>query len=85
MCQRFGMREEITMTPNTLPFLDIENSVIILPVSLFCLSNLYEYKMVKMTSRDKKCSVKCESGCSPNIIILSCVYWHSFGWRIMFW
>lgn len=24
MCQRFGMREEITMTPNTLPFLDFE-------------------------------------------------------------
>lgn len=58
MCQRFGMREEITMTPNTLPFLDIENFVIILSVSLLCLSNLSEYTIGKMTSRDKKCSVK---------------------------
>lgn len=74
MCQRFGMREEIAMTPNTLPFLDIENSVISLSVSLLCLSNLSEYTMLYMTSRDKKCSVKSESGCSPTIIILSCVY-----------
>lgn len=22
LCQRFGMREEITLTPNTLPFLE---------------------------------------------------------------
>lgn len=34
MCQRYGMREEITLTPNALPFLDIGKSVIILSVSL---------------------------------------------------
>lgn len=41
MYQRFGMREEITLTPNTLPFLDIGKSVIILSMSLLCLSNVW--------------------------------------------
>lgn len=51
MCQRFGMREEITLTPNMLPFLV---SVIFLSVSSLFKQSLCLYFQISIrkTARD---------------------------------